>query len=75
MVLGGLDAFRFFAFLAVFLFHVDLAPAGYLGVLAFFVLSGFLLTPILVEMRRTLPPARYFINFYGRRALRIVRPR
>ena len=67
----GLDAFRLFAFLAVFLFHVSLLESGYLGVQAFFVLSGFLITPILVEMRGQLPPGRYLLNFYGRRSLRI----
>jgi peptidoglycan/LPS O-acetylase OafA/YrhL len=67
----GLDSFRFFAFLAVFLYHVRLFPAGYLGVQAFFVLSGFLLTPILVNMRHQLPPRQYFLHFYGRRSLRI----
>jgi peptidoglycan/LPS O-acetylase OafA/YrhL len=50
---------------------VRLFPAGYLGVLAFFVLSGFLITPILVDMHRRLPASRYFLNFYGRRSLRI----
>src|SRR4029453_15200958 len=56
---------------AVFLFHLNLVPAGYLGVQAFFVLSGFLLTPILVDMSTRLPPGRFFLNFYGRRGLRI----
>jgi peptidoglycan/LPS O-acetylase OafA/YrhL len=67
----GLDSFRFFAFLAVFLYHVRLFPAGYLGVQAFFVLSGFLLTPILINMRYQLPARKYFLHFYGRRSLRI----
>ena len=67
----GLDSFRLFAFLAVFLYHVGVLPIGYVGVLAFFVLSGFLLTPILVDMRRELSARRFFLNFYGRRSLRI----
>jgi peptidoglycan/LPS O-acetylase OafA/YrhL len=67
----GLDSFRFVAFLAVFLYHVRLFPAGYLGVQAFFVLSGFLLTPILINMRQQLPARSYFLHFYGRRGLRI----
>lgn len=67
-----LDSFRAFAFLAVFLFHMPLyLGSGYLGVQAFFVLSGFLLTPILIEMKRTLPARAFFANFYGRRFLRI----
>jgi peptidoglycan/LPS O-acetylase OafA/YrhL len=67
----GLDSFRLFAFLIVFLFHVNLLPIGYLGVQAFFVLSGFLITPILIDMRGRLPRGRYFLHFYGRRSLRI----
>jgi peptidoglycan/LPS O-acetylase OafA/YrhL len=71
MIYRGLDTFRLFAFLAVYLYHVRAMEAGYLGVLAFFVLSGFLITPILVEMQGSLTGARFFINFYGRRSLRI----
>lgn len=67
----GLNSFRFFAFFAVFLFHVDFFDFGYMGVHAFFVLSGFLLTPIIMEMKNNLPTKNYFLNFYGRRSLRI----
>lgn len=44
---------------------------GYVGVQAFFVLSGFLLTPILLDMKACLNTKDFFIHFYGRRALRI----
>lgn len=67
----GLNSFRFFAFFAVFLFHLDFFEFGYMGVHAFFVLSGFLLTPIILQMNEHLPTKQYFINFYGRRSLRI----
>lgn len=67
----GLTSFRALAFLAVYLFHAFGFSAGYLGVQAFFVLSGFLLTPILIEMKKNLDGRSYFTHFYGRRALRI----
>lgn len=67
----GLTSFRALAFFAVFFFHVHYFEAGYLGVQAFFVLSGFLLTPILMQMRQELDARHFFMSFYGRRALRI----
>lgn len=70
-LIAGLTTFRAFAFLAVFFFHAGWFEAGYLGVQAFFVLSGFLLTPILLNMRARLDTRSLFTRFYGRRALRI----
>lgn len=74
----GLTSFRALAFFAIFLFHINTlgshhlgVSGGYLGVQAFFVLSGFLLTPILVDMKSNLSWRDFFIHFYGRRALRI----
>ena len=74
----GLTSFRALAFFGIFLVHINVygtgnlgINAGYLGVMAFFVLSGFLLTPILVEMKSNLNRKDFFIHFYGRRALRI----
>jgi peptidoglycan/LPS O-acetylase OafA/YrhL len=70
-MIKGLNSFRFFAFLAVFLSHAtNIFKMGYWGVLAFFVLSGFLITPILVNMKKQKIQS-YFSNFYGRRVVRI----
>lgn len=65
-----LDSFRFYAFLSVFFYHAKFVDAGYVGVQAFFVLSGFLLTPSLIELK-TQKFGPYLKTFYGRRALRI----
>ena len=67
----GLTSFRAIAFFAVYLYHAHVLSVGYLGVQAFFVLSGFLLTPILVDMKQSMSVKSYFAKFYGRRALRI----
>jgi len=67
----GLDGLRALAFLAVFLFHARYLPAGWSGVQLFFVLSGFLITRILLEMKEKFSIRDYFVKFYGRRFLRI----
>jgi len=82
--LGALDGLRGVAILSVILFHslssapqkslldkivVHLASLGWTGVDLFFVLSGFLITGILIDQR--LRP-KYFRTFFARRVLRIV---
>jgi len=68
----ALDGLRAIAFLLVFSFHLHpIDPIwdwGWVGVDIFFVLSGFLITGILVD---SLQRPDYFRNFYIRRALRI----
>lgn len=67
----SLDILRGIAILLVFLSHtLTLFPFefGWVGVDLFFVLSGFLITNILIETRHH---THYFRNFYIRRALRI----
>jgi peptidoglycan/LPS O-acetylase OafA/YrhL len=77
--LPELDGLRGLAVLGVIFYHcsprllgtwVHYASLwGWVGVNLFFVLSGFLITSILLQ---SLGKPRYFRNFYGRRALRIL---
>ena len=71
MRIKGLDGLRGVAFLMVFFFHIHWNQWGWPGVQLFFVLSGFLITGILLDMKESLPAKPYFIKFYGRRILRI----
>jgi peptidoglycan/LPS O-acetylase OafA/YrhL len=76
--LPQLDGLRAVAILLVIVGHIIgysglarlsvLGEVASLGVDLFFVLSGFLITGILVRSKGT---DRYFVNFFGRRALRI----
>jgi len=70
-MIPGLDGLRAIAFLLVFAFHTDYLQFGWVGVSLFFVLSGFLITGILLDMKKTLRARDYFFKFYGRRFLRI----
>lgn len=77
-IIPELDYLRAVAVLLVVLFHYDLLGCGWIGVQAFFVLSGFLITGILYRSklaRREEGGAgfgRYLVSFYGRRVLRIM---
>jgi peptidoglycan/LPS O-acetylase OafA/YrhL len=66
-----LDGVRAVAVLAVFLNHA-LGVSLWMGVDLFFVLSGFLITGILLERKRRKQP--FFSYFYARRARRILPP-
>ncbi len=66
------DGLRALAVLPVILFHAGFgfAPGGFIGVDVFFVISGFLITRILIE---DLDAGRFSIlDFYERRARRIL---
>lgn len=80
----SLDGLRFFAFLLVFFFHAlqyspfgnwPIIRFGFLGVPIFFVLSGFLIGGILLDLKEKHRPgfglAAKLKTFYIRRALRI----
>ena len=70
-MIPGLDGLRTVAFLLVYAFHTGYLEFGWVGVQFFFVLSGFLITGILLDMKNAFPPGEYFTKFYGRRFLRI----
>src|ERR1700687_694043 len=68
----GLDGLRGGAVLAVVVFHTgtSLMAAGYLGVDIFFVLSGFLISSLLIEEWNRTGSVR-LKQFYLRRVLRL----
>src|SRR5690242_11553889 len=61
-----IDGLRAIAVLAVVLFHAGFGPAGYVGVDVFFVISGYLITSILISA-----PKIDLLAFYARRVRRI----
>lgn len=68
----ALDGLRAIAVLAVIGIHVGVLPGGYLGVDVFFVLSGFLITSLLIGEWDKRGGSVSFRNFYARRALRLL---
>lgn len=70
-MIPGLDGLRGIAFLLVFACHTDYFLVGWTGVLLFFVLSGYLITDILLKMKAKFTGKDFFVKFYGRRFLRI----
>ncbi|QJW92369.1 acyltransferase [Spirosoma taeanense] len=78
-----LDALRTFAVLLVVIYHwfptgegINRLPNGTIGVMIFFVISGFLITRILLENRNQIQAGQSelgdtYRNFFARRALRI----
>ena len=69
--LPAIDGLRAFAVGAVMLFHSDHLSGGFLGVDAFFVISGFLITrQMLIEVDKT--DRISLREFWGRRARRLL---
>jgi peptidoglycan/LPS O-acetylase OafA/YrhL len=66
----SLDGFRALAVLMVLLIHSQWLPIGWVGVQMFFVLSGFLITGILVAQKQA-KFSDYIGYFYWKRSLRI----
>ena len=68
---GALDGIRAFSVLAVMAFHLGALPGGFLGVEIFFVLSGYLITGILIRQFDGL--GRISLRqFYARRVARLL---
>ena len=68
----GLDGLRALAVLAVLFYHADIVwlPGGFLGVEVFFVVSGYLITALLLAEKRARDKIS-FKNFWQRRARRL----
>lgn len=69
---NDIQGFRALAVLAVIAFHVDrnLLPAGFLGVDIFLVISGYLITDIILRQQQS--GTFSLLNFYAARIRRIV---
>ena len=64
-----LDGMRGLAVLAVLFFHLDILPGGYLGVDIFFVISGYLITKIIITEKNN--NLFSFKSFYKKRFKRL----
>ena len=71
--ISQLDGVRGLAILAVFLHHALKIKLLWMGVDLFFILSGFLITGILLSAKGQ-KLGSYFAHFYSRRARRILAP-
>jgi len=69
----SLDGIRAFSVVAVMLYHANIAwlPGGFLGVEVFFVVSGFLITSLLIEERESTQRIN-LKQFWIRRARRLL---
>ena len=71
--LPGLDGMRAIAVVAVMLYHAnhEWLPGGFLGVEVFFVISGYLITLLLMAEREQTGTV-HLLAFWGRRARRLL---
>lgn len=68
----ALDGLRGLAVTLVIAMHLGFLGCGWIGVQLFFVLSGFLITRILIDDASHRTFGNYLVNFYRRRARRIL---
>ena len=71
-VIESLDGIRGLAICLVVAFHLEWVGFGWTGVQLFFVLSGFLITRLLLARAGEHGLGDYLIDFYRRRSLRIL---
>ena len=64
---SNIQGLRAIAVGAVVLFHAGFLPGGYVGVDIFYVISGFLITTLILKDEKF-----SFVNFYNRRAKRLL---
>ena len=69
--ISGLDTIRGISMVLVLLTHLHLVGAGWVTIQTFFVMSGFLITRILLQLRDKHGFGNYLKLFYARRTLRI----
>jgi len=69
-----IDALRALAVISVIVFHIkaNLLPGGFLGVDIFFVISGYLITKIILGHEGSIKS--FFPEFYERRIRRLIPP-
>ena len=70
--LRSIDGLRGIAILLVIMFHLNIAYFGWSGVILFFILSGYLITKILLSEKENYLSLKQLKNFWIRRALRIL---
>ena len=71
--LPSIDSLRAIAVIAVIIYHIDAnyLPGGFLGVDLFFVLSGYLISSLIIKEYKS-PGTVNLYNFYVRRARRLL---
>ena len=71
--LPSIDSLRALAVLAVIIYHIDVnyLPGGFLGVDLFFVLSGYLISSLIIKEYKKMGTLNLY-NFYMRRARRLL---